>query len=767
MRVLVNYDKNEKRHIPGLAYILKNHGHTALSTTQDMTIHELISKAQQASCDAILLSNAQTLRSCVPGDSPSLDKWRGTRLNTSVPIIILNSLAHIYTVPHGEWLMGEDIKKLNNLHYTYPSPFTYEVLENVEAFNRALSILSSAMAIAYDIETATPKLSKKEEEDRENGVPTEVGFTKITCASWTGIFPDGNLRTFVLPLVDFGVDHWQSNKAYEEAILFMKKANALQVYKAMHNGMYDCMHSIIYHCPPHLFVYDTMAMAHAAFSELPKTLDFVASYTLPDYIFWKDDSTEAAAKKDIQKYWAYNAKDTWYTARIMIQQLRTSPAYAKKNYIEKFPLVYPSLYSNFEGMKLDEEVRKTKRTASVAQLTRARRTLHEMFSDNNFNPGSWQQVEKYIYKVFGAKKPNIGKSKSCTDEKNLKAVGEQHPLLAFLTAEILDYREAQKAIGTYYDFLQKNGRLLWALNPFGTETERMACNSSSLWCGTQVQNVPSYAKGMLIADDGFEIVEVDNSQSEARCTAYCAEELALITALEDAERDFYKSLGTLFFNIPYSEVTKEFRNDVLKKIVHGTNYMMGAKTFIENATIKILYKAAESLNIQIVEIPKKGHPNQKTLRQFAQSLLDVYHKPFPRIKAWYGELKDEIRSSGKLVSPLGHTRVFFGDIDKNHNMLRGAVAHQPQNLSVTILNKGFMRAYQEIVIPSQGEFRLKAQIHDSILAQYPISKRDKYIPKLVECMQNPVVIHGRTLRIPLDAKFGKNWADTEKYEFAK
>lgn len=765
MRVLVNYDKNEKRHIPGLAYLLKNHGHTALSTVNDLTIHELISKAQQASCDAILLCNSQTLRSCVPGDSPSLDKWRGTRLNTAIPIIVLNSLAHIYTVPHGEWLMSEDIKKLNSIHYKYPSTFSYTVLENKDEFDKALSILGNAIAIAYDIETSTPKLSKEEEAAREDGEPIEVGFTRITCASWTGIYPDGQLRTYVLPLVDFGVDHWQSNKAYEEAILFMKKANALQVYKAMHNGMYDCMHSIIYHCPPHLFVYDTMAMAHASFSELPKTLDFVASYTLPDYIFWKDDSTEAAAKKDIQKYWAYNAKDTWHTARIMIEQLRKAPAYAKNNYVSKFPLVFPSLYSNFEGMKIDEAVRQEKRTASVTQLTRARQTLHTMFADPAFNPGSWQQVEKYIYKVFGAKKPNIGKSKSCTDEKNLLAVGEQHPLLAFLTAEILDYREAQKAIGTYYDFLQKNQRLLWALNPFGTETERMACNSSSLWCGTQVQNVPPYAKGMLIADDGFEIVEVDNSQSEARCTAYCAEELALIAALEDAERDFYKSLGTLFFNIPYDQVTKEFRNLVLKKIVHGTNYMMGAKTFIENATIKTLYVAAESLGIQIVEIPKKNHPNQKTLRQFAQSLLDVYHKPFPRIKKWYGELKDEIRSSGKLVSPLGHTRVFFGDIDKNHNMLRGAVAHQPQNLSVTILNKGFMRAYKEIVIPSEGEFRLKAQIHDSILAQYPIRKRDYYIPKLVECMQNPVVIHGRTLRIPLDAKFGKNWADTEKYEF--
>jgi len=764
MRILVNYSKDDKRFIGALAYLLKNAGHTAMSTGADLTISELISKAKQASCTAILLCNAQTLRYCVPGESPSLDKWRGSRLNTEVPIIVLNSLAHIHTVPHGEWLMQEDIKKLQTIHYNFPSKFSFKVLENQDDFSTALHDLSECVCIAYDIETSTPKLSKEAEQGRDDGVPTEVKPTYITCASWSGMLRTGRIITYVLPLVDFGVDHWVMQKEYENALLFLKRANALSVPKAMHNGMYDCMHSLIYHAPPIEFVYDTMAMAHAQYSELPKTLDFVASYTLPDYIFWKDESSESAAKKDIKAYWQYNAKDTWYTLRIMLQQLKTAPAYARKNYAEKFPLVYPSLYCNFEGFKIDQETRATKRAASLSQLEKARGILQEMFADPSFNPGSWQQVSKYIYTVFGAKHPKIGKSKSGTDEKNLKAVGEQHPLLLRLTDQILDYREASKAIGTYYDFLQKNGRLLWALNPFGTETERMACNSSSLWCGTQVQNIPPYAKAMLIADDGCEIVEVDNSQSEARCTAYCAEELNLIAALENAERDFYKTLGTLFFNIPYEEVTAFFRNSVLKKIVHGTNYMMGAKTFIENATVKILMDAAAALGIQIVEIPKKNNPKQKTLMQFAKELLDVYHKPFPRIREWYKEIYTEVDTTGMLVSPLGHTRVFFGDIGKNHNMLRGAVAHQPQNLSVTILNKGFRRAYHEIVIPSNGEFRLKAQIHDSILAQYPKAKRDIYIPELVRVMRNPVTIHGRELNIPLDAKYGNNWADSVKYK---
>jgi len=530
----------------------------------------------------------------------------------------------------------------------------------------------------------------------------------------------------------------------------------------MHNGMYDATHLLRYHAEPVYYTLDTMAFAHAQFAELPKDLAFCCSYELYDYIQWKDDSEEASKKKDIRKYWGYNAKDTWYTARLCIAQLRNMPAYARRNFANKFKLVYPALYCNFEGFHINQAKRAELREESSQTLAKSLDLLRRMFADPNFNPGSWQQVQRYMYDILGAKNPKIGKSKSGTDEKNLLAVAEQHPLLARFVTEILDYRGAQKAIGTYYDFLQYNGRLLYALNPFGTETERMACSSSSLWCGTQVQNIPGYAKGMLQADEGFELVECDNSQSEARCTAYCAQELSLIAALENAEKDFYRQLGTLFFSIPYEEVTTFFRNKVLKRIVHGTNYMMGAKTFIENIGIQVLYETAEKLGIKIVPMPRKNNPMEKTLKGFASELLEAYHVPFPRVKLWYKEIYHEILTAGRLTSPLGHVRIFFGDISKDHNMLRGAVAHQPQNLSVEILNIGLWKIYKELVLPSKGAFRLKAQIHDSILAQYKIGQRDYYIPKMKELMNNKVRIHNRLLGIPVDAKYGKVWAEQDE-----
>lgn len=750
MKVLVNYDKAEKDNMSSLAHLLKELQFSAVSTAATMGISDMVSKARMTGCSAIICCNDQTLRNLVPGEKPTLDAWRGSRLNFEIPTIIANKLGHFHTVAHGRWLWEQDLLKARHA-YRKPVPFRYTKLLTTDLFSAASARLEKAFAIAYDVETKTLK-----EKDLEGGE------TYITCASWTAIYPNGSLETFMLPMVNYEGEHWRSDRDYSKAIRFMQKVNALAIPKIMHNGMYDATHSIRYHAEPNEWLYDTMAMAHARYAELPKSLAFVASYNLYDYVFWKQDAEAAAKRKDQELYWAYNAKDTWNTARTFIAQLETAEPYVFTNYARKFPLVYPSLYSNFEGAKMDMQVRKRLRDAAEKKLEKARARLRIMFADPAFNAGSWQQVEKYVYNVWGAKRPRIGKSKSSTDEKNLLVVAEQHPILARMCDEILSYRESQKAIGTYFDFLQMRGRLLWALNPFGAETERMACSASSLWVGTQVQNIPSYAKEMIVADEGFEIFEADNKQSEGRTTAYCSQEEALIIALEDAQKDFYKTLGTLFFDMPYEEVTDFFRNKVLKKIVHGTNYMMGAGTFIENIGARILYETAVKLNIEIVDVVKANRPNQRTLRGFAKDLLDAYHKPFPRVREWYKEIKAEIKTTERLVSPTGHVRIFFGDIDRNHAMLRSAVAHQPQNLSVEILNKGFMRAYKELVLTSGGDFRIKAQIHDSIFGQWRISRRDEFAARLAECMYNPTVVHGRTLVIPIDIKYGQNWAEADE-----
>lgn len=763
MRILVNYSSADQSYLPILQYHLRNRNIQAIATNLPLNIGELIGKAKNAHCDGILICNQDTLRQCVDSPKATLDLYRGSLLRFSIPAIVCNSLSHTQTVEYGSWLLGKDLDKFKtvNQELKEEDKFSFTLLSTAAEMQRAYEVLKSSVCIAYDIETKTVGDVEDDATDTYEG-----GETFITCASWTAILPSGHLKTYVLPLVDFLEDHWKTDLEYAAALRFMRSANELPIPKVMHNGLYDCLHSIVYRAWPNNWTLDTMALAHSEFSSLPKSLDFVASITLSDYLQWKTDSEEASRTKDIHQYWAYNGKDTWYTARILMHYAKHLPQYARKNYSQQFKLVYPVIYAAFEGLLIDQQKRKELKTAATAEITASLGKLRKMFKDDTFNPASPKQVQFYIYDILGAADPHIGLKKDAktgkrsrrergTDEKNLRAIGNQHPILLRITDSLLNYREHAKAVSTYFDFKQRNSRLLWSLNPFGTDTGRMSCSSSSFWCGTQVQNIPSYAKDMLIADEGYTLVEFDNSQSEARCTGYLAKEWNLVAALENPEKDFYKSLGTLFFQIPYEQVTKELRNLVLKKIVHGTNYMMGEATFAENAGTENLIMGANMLGVKIT-LDKKPKEGEQTIKQFSGYLLGVYHQPFPRVREWYKEVASEIATTHRLVSPLGYTRYFFGDISKNHNMLRGAVAHGPQNLSVSVLNIGLWKVWK-LVKESGGKIRFKAQIHDSIFLQIHDSIMEETVPKIKEALNNPVLVNGRYLKIPVDYKYGKSW----------
>lgn len=766
MKILVNYDPLEQNYLTVLKYYIKEQGYEALSTSRTLSISQLIDLAKASGCHGIFLCNEKTLANIVPG-TPSLNEYRGSRLDYSVPVIVGNSLAQINTVDHGRFLLETDLKKFKHLKETTNKEFRFKVLETINTFAYAQTVLLDALFLAYDIETVTisPEGAVVSEDDEE---AVENGTTIITCISYTAFTKQGKFMTYVLPFFNFMEPHWISDREFKQAILFMREINSCDIPKCMHNGMYDSLHSIVYRAAPRNFCLDTMAMAHAQYVSLPKSLDFVASITLPDYRQWKQQAKEAVKGGDIRQYWEYNGRDTFNTARICLYYLRHLPIYARRNYATQFKLVYPSLYCGFEGFLIDNDKRKELRTAREIVVGKMLEELQIMADEkgdihakkpSGFNPGSYRQVQTYVYDILGAKDPKIGFKKvdgkkqrivRGTDEKNLSAVGEQHPILFAFTSRIISYRENSKAISTYFDFVQKNGRMLYTINPFGTETNRMASSKSNFWCGTQIQNIPYYAKEMLIADEGFILCEPDNSQSEARCTAYLAQDLNLITALETPSRDFYKSLGTLFFGMDYEKVTTEFRNLVLKKIVHGTNYMMGPDTFIVNAGIENLLFAANVLDVSIG--PDAG---QVSMKSFAALLLDKYHEPFKRIRQWYAEVKNEIRTTSMLRSPLGHVRYFFGDIDKKHQIFASAVAHGPQNLSVSILNRGWWKQWQ-LQKREPEDFRMKAQIHDSAPFQYRKGRED-IRAEAIECFNNPTEIHGRILKIPVDYKYGTDW----------
>lgn len=725
MKVLINCSAPEKQYLPIVAGMLKQRNHTAVATANVLTIESLKTTAEKVGASAVLLANEESLANLVnipTKKDTSLPTFRGSRLNYSTPVIVLNPLDHLRKVKYGRFILERDLEKLKYLDQPILQ-VGYTVCDTVETMTYAELVLAACTVLSIDVET-----------DHN---------ARITCFGVTGLLANGKTESFIIPFHDFGKDHFVNERLFARAIELMQQICLSDVPKCMFNATYDAQYLIRYHAYPRNLVFDVMGMAHSQYSELPKTLDFVTSLHCYDYYYWKYEAAKSSKAKDIRGYWHYCVKDSWYTLRCLLAIWKNYPDYAIRNYQIQFKLTYPSLYCAFEGFLIDQEELKRSRDRAQAEVDKALADLQTMTCRKTFNPGSAKQVGIFIYDILGAKKI---KEKS-TDKKILARVSEQHPLLARVIDSVWEYRTNSKAISTYFDFKQWNGRLMFSFSPFTTDTARFSSKASNFWVGTQAQNQPLYAKSFLIADDGYIVFEKDNNKSEARCVAYCAPCPALKEVLADLEKDFYKQLGTIFFGIPYEEVSTDLRNKVLKRIVHGTNYMMGDATFIMHVGPKQLYDGAGLLGYKVT-----------TLKDFAKYLLGIYHKKFKEVSEHYKEIKRSVMRTSKLVSPLGYTRFFFGNIIEDHETLRAAVAHEPQNLSVGILNKGFWKAYK-ICINSNGEFRLKGQIHDSILGQTKIEKKDYYNQLLDEAMDNPVEINGDILRIPVDTNFGHSWKE--------
>jgi DNA polymerase I-like protein with 3'-5' exonuclease and polymerase domains len=299
-----------------------------------------------------------------------------------------------------------------------------------------------------------------------------------------------------------------------------------------------------------------------------------------------------------------------------------------------------------------------------------------------------------------------------------------------------------------------NGRLYYKTNPAGTDTGRLASTESSFWTGLQIQNIPGgkAVKSWITADEGWKLGENDYSQSEARCVGYLSGCMSLINLVE-SDKDFHKYNASAFFGVAYDKIDKPLR-DLAKRVNHGSAYNMGAGVLLDTMGPK---KVAEARIL--LKLPAKW-----TLTQVCQHLLRTYETTYPEVKRdWYDSIKREIKMTKKLRSPLGWTRHFFSDPTSSKPALNASVAHAPQNLSVTIINKVFYTIWRESVYGIlRGKVRIKAQIHDSILYCYNTEDSPEVIHQM---MKHTVPVKDcfgvtRNMLIPNDIGAGGiAWAD--------
>ena len=656
----------------------------------------------------------------------SLVEVEGFRLGREKPleVLFLNPLEHTRTVAEGNFIFKRFISKLVKKDSWFPqTDFTWELLTEENA-DDLYTIFQSALLIACDIET-----------DMDSPLRT------INCSGYCALFPDGTTHAVVIPITSMWGVGW------------MRRFNQLKAPKVLQNGMYDCVYYLRYGCPLYNWLHDTQHLFHSWYSELPKRLDFITAFAIRKVRYWKDDGKSGG----LRAHYEYNARDCWATLNSYLSLLLECPDWGRSNYLQEFPLVFPCLHVELDGLALSKE-KFEKSKQEVEDKIRPQELRLTRWFGKQFNPASPLQV-KNLLKVLGCA-DKFGNVKSA-DDKALTAAASVHPLNEVIISEIQSVRKKRKLLSTYLDWDKFwNSRLYYKLNPAGTDTGRLASTESSFWCGLQIQNMPrgKEIKSFIRADDGWLLGENDFAQSEARCVGYLSGCKSLIDLVE-GPHDYHSWNAQAFFGVPYEtiydEVTKKTLNkelrDLSKRTNHGANYNMGAAVMLETMGPKKVAEAKRVLNL----------PARMTLLEVCAFLLAAYEKTYPEVKKdWYDGLKREISITKKLVSALGWTRYFFSDPTKSKPALNAAVAHGPQNLSVGIINKVFYSIWHKSVYGDlRGVLRLKAQIHDSILYCY----KGEDIPSRVQALMiYPVKVKDvkgvvRTMTIPPDISAGKEY----------
>lgn len=745
--ILFQVANYETKYLPFLKPILGGKCNLSISNVTPSTVTEVMLRAREKGCSAVATNDETLLRLLLPEKKKgvSLDNYAGSIIEKmGIEFLILPPLEQLLTIPYMRFLYDRYFTKfLHPENWLAIPEFTWELFDpsRVEHY---LGIFNNATFISSDIETGP-------EQER---IITCIGFTAVKIDSVSKSF---TAFTLVVPFTDIF------------NVLFARTVLQCPAAKVFQNGKYDIAYLLRYRSPVTNYAFDTINLFHSWLCELPKTLDFITAFLLRKCQYWKSDKDTY----DIMEYYAYNGRDAFNTAMCLLSLLMEMPPWALENYKQEFPVVYPSMSAEANGLKCDLIALARIDNQLVHTTEEELKKLQTMVGCPSYNPNSPQQTAK-LFAVLGCE--DIKGTGKIPQDK----VASRHPLNKKIMSTIEKVRGVRKLRSSYTINKRKpkngkerndiiwNNRWYYALNPHGTDTGRNASKESQFWCGVQIQNIPRDRKDVqikdsFIADDGFYLGECDGEQAEARYTAYLSGDVRLIAAVEDKTKDFHSLNASAFFGVPYDKITnsyfeeqiKEWVHETIDKVLrdlskrtnHGANYNMGPQVMLDTMGIENVMRAKKLLNL----------PQHYSLLQVTGYLLQKYAEAYPTVKGdWYDKVKGDIRGTSMLVGPTGWTRYCFGNPDKNKRHLNSYVAHPPQSLNAMILNKGYVRVFNELVIKEREDFKLGPQIHDSILFQYRIGRHD-LAWKVKECMEIPVAVKDtfgitRTMVVPAALK---------------
>lgn len=352
-----------------------------------------------------------------------------------------------------------------------------------------------------------------------------------------------------------------------------------------------------------------------------------------------------------------------------------------------------------------------------------------------FNPGSWQQVQKYL-RFRGIKA-------SSTDEETITAIKNSGKEVEFCEA-LLELRGYKKQLGTYVDGLTRRSRGGWVYPTFqltGTITGRLSSSNPN------AQNIPrdKVIKKLLDAPEGYSVVSCDYSQVEARVMAVLSGDAAMQAKFQRDSLDFFDQLMPVMFPEDFPTVDtylkyeteecdgdeKEYRAKA-KGVIYGLSFDRGPRAIGE-----ALGMTTES----------------------AEEIIANFLEEHPQLDAWRDWIRKQASSGGELMTKfhMAYEKEVITDWNRAGTE-RSALAFMPQSHASQIMVNAAKKIHA--YLNETGYGFISALVHDAwyglIKDEYAEQVKDHAILLMEEAGREAL---GDAVIFAADGKVGKTWAE--------
>lgn len=323
-----------------------------------------------------------------------------------------------------------------------------------------------------------------------------------------------------------------------------------------------------------------------------------------------------------------------------------------------------------------------------------------------------------------------------TRESELEKMKDSHPIIA----SILAHRELQKLLSTYIDsiplLVDEHGRLHATLHQDGTTTGRFSSSNPN------VQNIPvreglgAVVRDAFIAPPKHLLIAFDYSQIEMRVLAMLSGDPGLTEIFQSGE-DIHTSVASRVFRVQPENVTKEMRRRA-KVINFGIIYGMGVNAL---------------------------KTNLGSTREEAQEFYDQYFITFPKISAYFNEVKKEATTKGFTETIMGRRR-YFPNLRSRLPFMKAMAERMAMNAPLQGTAADFVKIAMKKVDDALSSAGLAAdavlilQVHDELI--FEVKDDPKVIAKVINIIRAAMTsvnegTKGAHIPLVVDSKKGTRW----------